>query len=489
MRKLIVLATLAVAGSALADYTPGNLVVSVRGDGDTPISGVSVPVRIREFTTAGTQVGGDVPLPIAQSGPQRALTVAPEETSEAMLNWSVDGRYLLIVGYNVPPGTDQAAFFADRTVGRIARDFTVNTITGIPFSEIGGDSTRTAYSLDGSQYWVAHGSAGITYQAHGTTSGVTQIVPSWSSCRYLTSFNGDFYYSSSDDNALDNTLYKVEGMPTGAADPVVELDLTPSARGFVFLNENTLYMASSTGSAGVIKYERLGGIWVEAYRSGSITGGVNGIVYLNGKFYLTTSSATNSRLLEVVDTGTTFTSTILATAETNYAFRGIAVVPDADAIEVLADSYAVTRGVEIGENNVTKLHSDDDVRAVVEQRTQFSPAIPNAELQAVLNISGGTPSGADVVVRILANSLPLDHPTCRQEIALRNWSTGSFVVVDSRKPTGTESEIVLSLTSEQIANFVRGDGRVEVATRVFHGAPLSPAWRMQVDQLILRVTR
>jgi hypothetical protein len=155
--------------------------------------------------------------------------------------------------------------------------------------------------------------------------------------------------------------------------------------------------------------------------------------------------------------------------------------------------YLATRGVEQGFNLVNKLNNDDDVYAVVQQRFQFAPTLPNAELVGTLMTPSGAPlTGATLVVRVKANSLPFSDPSCRQEIALRNWNTGRFEVVDSRKPENPgsgEPSISVNLDATQRANFVRGDGRTDVAVRVFHLAPLFTAWSMSVDQIVLNVQR
>jgi hypothetical protein len=161
-----------------------------------------------------------------------------------------------------------------------------------------------------------------------------------------------------------------------------------------------------------------------------------------------------------------------------------------NVIEVPPTSYTVTRGVEQGSNDVNKITQNDGNRATVQQRFQFAPTLANAELQAVLVAGAGTPVTATLTVVVRANSLPFGDASCRQEIALRDWNTNAFVVLDSRKPTTADALISLTLSGGDRARFFRAsDGRAEVSVRVFHLAPLSPAWVMDVNQVKFDITR
>lgn len=156
-------------------------------------------------------------------------------------------------------------------------------------------------------------------------------------------------------------------------------------------------------------------------------------------------------------------------------------------------SVVVTRGVPFGDNALLDLWFDDDEYFVVQQRPQVSPALPNAEIVMTIPIipNFGETDGI-LTVRMKANSLPFEHATCRQEIAIRDASTGQFVVVDSRKPenpTSDEPEIAIALDAADIARFKGDENGIQVAVRVFHGAPIFPGWTMSVDQVRLTLLR
>lgn len=328
MKKLLCLAAAATGAAASAQWTPGNLIVAIVGDGSTALfNQTAYPVNLRQYSTAGVQIGADLPLPTTAAGTNRALTSQSDETSEAGLQLSEDGRYILVGGYDAPILSSSPGLAADRTVARVPSFGTIDSSTGLPFAEAGGDSCRTVYSVDGNAYWVASGSAGIDYLPYGVLGGSTEVVGNFSSARFLTAFGGNFYYSSSDDNlGFDNTLYRVDGKPTsGPVAPAIELVQNPSPRAFLFDSPTVLYMASSTASAGLIKYQLIAGTWVEQYRSAGVTGGINGLVKLGTKLYATRSNG--QTLLEITDSGTGFSSVVIATAGSDRLFRGLSVSP------------------------------------------------------------------------------------------------------------------------------------------------------------------
>lgn len=330
MKRFVILSLLATCAAANAQWAPGNLVVAIVGDGTTALSGqIAFPLTLRQYSPAGVQVGADVALPTAASGIMRALTTQSDETSEAGLQLSADGRYVLTQGYNAAPFTAAPGLVSDRTFARIPSFLAADTVSGGPYAQFGGDSVRTLYSMDGNNFWVSSGSAGIDYVAYGGKSAAVQIVDDWSSARYLTAFNGDLYYTSSDDNlGLSNTVYRIPGMPTtGPVNPIVDIAQNPSPRAMVFVGPDLLYLATSTGSAGLIKYQLISGVWTELYRSGPATGGINGLAKVGSNLYATRSNG--SELLEIVDTGTGFTASTIAVAPANTIFRGLVPTPSA----------------------------------------------------------------------------------------------------------------------------------------------------------------
>lgn len=162
-------------------------------------------------------------------------------------------------------------------------------------------------------------------------------------------------------------------------------------------------------------------------------------------------------------------------------------------VRAVPDAVAVVRGVIVGNNDPGLVHKDDDAYYVVQQRFQASPTLANAEINARFATPGNLGATAGLlVVRVKANSLPFGDNSCRQEVALRDWGTGRLEVVDTRKPenpTSGEAEVVVGLDPADIAQYVDSNGNVEVAVRVFHLAPVLPAWTMSTDQIQLTLLR
>lgn len=159
--------------------------------------------------------------------------------------------------------------------------------------------------------------------------------------------------------------------------------------------------------------------------------------------------------------------------------------------DLVPADYTVVRGVEIGTHDPLRVQQGNDANAAtIEQRLQPTPALPNAELRATIAVPDGDPVRyATLDVRLQGNPLPLG--TARSEVALRNWSTGLFETVYVENPmTDTQFRAIqVSLDAAQRAKYIRSDGSLEAAARMFQLGPISPAWRMKVSLVQLTVRR
>jgi hypothetical protein len=114
------------------------------------------------------------------------------------------------------------------------------------------------------------------------------------------------------------------------------LDLNPVVNGV-----DTIYLAFDqagvAGTANVQKWTYDGNAWTQATFAPTLTGtavpnGLGLATWLEGSavhIIMTTNEGSTSRLIEIVDNGTATTpaATVLATAPTNTAFRGVARSP------------------------------------------------------------------------------------------------------------------------------------------------------------------
>ncbi|MEJ7660106.1 MAG: hypothetical protein WKG07_11045 [Hymenobacter sp.] len=149
-------ATFSLGSAAFAaPFKPGNLVVARVGDGTAAPLGVAAEVFLDEYTPAGTLVQ-TIALPSSVSGSNRILTASGNATSELGMTRSADGRYLVLTGYSVSPGT--AAVSSSQTtdvarvIGLIAADGTIDTSTSTG-DAFNGSNIRTAATVDGTSFY------------------------------------------------------------------------------------------------------------------------------------------------------------------------------------------------------------------------------------------------------------------------------------------------------------------------------------------------
>ena len=331
---------LAAYNSVLAAFTVGDLVVLQTGDGSAAVTSAATAILLKEFTKTGTAVQS-IALPTAVSGNNRILTQSGTAGSEGALNLSADGKYLTLVGYDAAPGTAAVAGTTsaanNRIVGRVDANGSIDTSTRIS-TAYSANNIRSAVTNDGTGFWVAGPSTGLSYVTFGSTGASTQLNSLNS--RVVNIFNGQLYDSSaSGTNIGVNTVGT--GLPTTAGQTVTLLpSLTGSPNSYAYLlldrdagvaGLDTLYIADQT--AGLLKYSFDGANWTGR---GSITGTLTGLTgVINGgnvDLFATNGTGAGNSLVKFTDT-TAFNSsltgsfTTLATAQTNTVFRGVAFAP------------------------------------------------------------------------------------------------------------------------------------------------------------------
>ena len=345
---------------ARADFTPGSVVVTQFGDGVTT-SG-TVPITLREFTTGGSPTGMSVTLPTSDSGANFAAVGSISNTGIGFLKRSVDGRFLSLIAY----GTNASA---SRTIARVDSAGSVNSTT--QFSAA-GVNVRSAITTTGTDFWwsgdTGSGSTGgIRYTTLGSAvSGVALAQGIGSSG---TNPDGQFPvpYNSRVIGVFGNQLYGTSGVSVGGYsfrgvfNVGTGLPTTANQSGaiivgggtgnsgvidspweFFIASPTTIYVAdddtTAPASAGLQKWLFSSGSWSKVWTAtpSGATGmrGLTGIVtgssvQLFGITAMATGTAAND-LVALSDTlgGQSAPSfTTLATAPTNYVFRGVALAP------------------------------------------------------------------------------------------------------------------------------------------------------------------
>jgi len=218
----LLVATTLLSGAAHAGtvFLPGNLVVSVEGNG---VEGASsgpftdnqaAPLSLFDYSVSGsssaTYVDADV-LPQTAHGANHAISGEYGSSSEGILQLTANGKYLTILGY----GVNAAAFNADPTsYGTLTTDPTKPTALGQSGSLVGQGYTPVprVVALIGSNGGV------------NTTTALTGVF-NGNNPRSVVSADGSSFYVSGQGNSPDATggvFYAQLGAST--ATPITGLD-------------------------------------------------------------------------------------------------------------------------------------------------------------------------------------------------------------------------------------------------------------------------
>ena len=325
------------AGAHAAAFTTGNIVVSQYGDGVATLSStVAAAVSVIEYTPGGSLVQT---INIPSTGITQ-LTGAGGAGSEDFIVRSTNATILTFAGYDAPAATTAIATTAgiNRVIGQLDVNGNYTRYSGgaTPFS---GSNIRSAVS-DGVNYWMAGTSSGanggVWYSAGGAAW--SKIISAGGNLRVARIFNGNLYYSTGSGTV---GIYAFTGIPTAAATAtnlIVDGGTSPSPYDFAISPSGTvLYMADdrtfANAGSGIQKWIYSGGSWSLAYTFASGAGLTAGCRTLavdfsgaNPVIYATTAD-TATKLITITDTGSSATATTLATAASNYAFRGVALAP------------------------------------------------------------------------------------------------------------------------------------------------------------------
>lgn len=327
-------------------FTGGNLVVYRVGDGSGALTNAAAPVFLDEFTPDGDAVSS-LALPTTADGANQPLTAVGQSRSEGLIANSADGKLVTLTGYAAAPGatgpggislTGSAPSSVARVVGIVDGDGAYDTSTVLGS---GAPAIVRSAVFDGSQIWAAGGDGGVLTTSLG--SGTVSSIAGGDDANIssLTIQDGQLFASG----ILANRLSAVgTGTPTSAAsltdltglpDNLLTygyafLDLTSA--GFGGTDLDTLYVANASERGGAVdKYRFDGSTWTS---KGSVdVPGATGLVADVEGSSVSIAVTTPSQLLLVTDpngAGTSFDvddPAVLATADANTEFRGVALAP------------------------------------------------------------------------------------------------------------------------------------------------------------------
>lgn len=337
------------AGGSGGSTALSDVVIYRVGDGSSALTSAGNPVFLDEYAANGSLVRS-TPAPTVISGANHRLVASGTATSEGFITRSSDGKYLVFTGYDASlpttglAGTSSTA--TPRVIARMDANAAIDTTTALT-DAASANNPRSAASSDGQNFWFAGAAGGVRYTTLGSASSL-QLSTTVANVRQVNIFASQLYVSDSSGSAV--RLGAVgSGLPTTAGQTITNLPGLSASTGSpyaYFLTDlsdsvpgvDTLYVADD--SIGLSKYSLVSGTWVasgtvgssaDAYRG--LTGVVSGgAVTLFATRKGGSAAAGGGELVSLVDASGSAGSlaaapTVLATAVTNTAFRGVALAP------------------------------------------------------------------------------------------------------------------------------------------------------------------
>jgi autotransporter passenger strand-loop-strand repeat protein len=383
------------------EFTVGDLVVSVSGDGDG--SGVygdnqASPLTLDEITTAGTIVSQLV-LPQTQNGDNDAVSAEYGSSSEGTLELSTNGEELVIAGYGINAdtfNTGGAAVYGNaalaqstsvqggeftavaRVIAGINADGVVDSSTAL-YDVFNTNNPRSVATVDGTSFYISgqgvkgDTTQGVFYATDGASSATS--INDKTDTRTVEIYNGDLYVSA-DSTQGATGIYDygaVSGLTSG---PITPSQIIPgsvvlngtngntvnggdtgqtvnlSPENFFFANSTTLYVADGgdpknggIGDGGLQKWSFNGTQWVLDY---TLSAGLNLVP--------DTSSSGSSGLIGLAGKVVGNTVELFATNETltdiaqTYVYQITDTLGDTTAAEAAGESFTAILGASAGEN-------------------------------------------------------------------------------------------------------------------------------------------
>ena len=382
----LMLAPAASFAQATGGFTPGNVIVmAVDGQGGT-LTNKAAQVRLLEFDPtkgpADSATGKYLNLPTTVNGAQKRLTISGTAGTIGGLNLTLDGRYLMLCGFDAAPGQGSSA--SSGAIGRtpaattnrvLARvDWTladpaaaIDTSTALN-NAFDQENPRNAASIDGSFFYIAGDgtppttpaaasfvtTGGVVSAAFGATSATLNVggdATGVESIRRIKYYAGQLYGTSSNGGSKDKngvqqgtSLYGLALIVPGSPGTTTTLNGFPVLTGtptnppgpfdFFFSNPTTVYIADAgVVTGGLQKWTFDGTKWnmVNNFTSAGVLSGLAGTYDASGHPVLYAITGGNN-VVSIVDDGTitnssSFTTIITGQAITSQVFRGIEVLP------------------------------------------------------------------------------------------------------------------------------------------------------------------
>jgi len=334
-----------------ARFTGGDVVVYRVGAGASPLTNAAAPVFLDEYGPTGTRVQS-VALPTSNTEGNARLTATGLSRSEGLIDRSADGRFLAVTGYDAATGTTGPGGLSltasdptqvGRVLGLVDANGTVDTTTVLK----GADTAkiiRSATTTKGERLWAAGGNGGIVTSTRGSSSASTVAGSATSNLSSVTVQGGQLFSSG----ILADRLARIgSGTPTsGSLTDLTGLPDNLLTYGYAFADLtsadyagtglDTIYVADGSARGGTIdKYRWNGTDWASAGYV-DVEGALGVVADVQGASVslAVTTPASLVTLTDPAGASASFSPTaptVLATADPNTEFRGIALAPTAAA--------------------------------------------------------------------------------------------------------------------------------------------------------------
>lgn len=354
----------AATASAQTAFTPGNYVVLRVGDGAAALSAAATATFLLEYSPTGTLVQ-TIALPTTDTGTTLAFTETGSSSTDGFLTRSVDGRFLIVPGYNAAAGTASLVNTTSAANNRlVARVSSAGAITGVARlnDAFSAGNIRSATSTDGSTFYAVGNNTGVVVVPVGNTTAASTTVSTGAptNLRSVGIYRGNLYASSAS-GTTQGVAQVGTGLPTAAGSATITpfagfpTATGPSSYSFFVTDQSAavagvdvMYVADdrATADGGIQKWSLVNGTWVLNGTIASTSAAVRG---LTGSVAGTTVSlvATSSSSLYVVTDNAGYNAApstaalpaaTATNATTNTAFRGVALAPLATALATRAEA-------------------------------------------------------------------------------------------------------------------------------------------------------
>jgi hypothetical protein len=319
----------------VSGFTPGNIVVNRIGNGSTALGSTASSVNVLELNTSGIT---QQTISTLFTG-TNLLTETGTGTSNGNLNSY--NTLLGVSGYNSALGTASVNSSNTKATNILGTGATVVNRVVFPTSgsplPFTGDNFRSIIPTSLTTFYASGNGSSLTggiWYYNGTS--YTQVSTTQTNTRNVEIFNGNLYFSTGSGTA---GIYEVgTGFPTSSGQTATLVVAAASPYGFsISPDGNTMYVADDRASAfgGIYKFTKSGSTWSQSYLLGTGANniGARGLMAdfsgENPIIYATSAETSANRIIKITDAGSTSTSTTLATAATNYVFRGLDFSPAA----------------------------------------------------------------------------------------------------------------------------------------------------------------